>query len=39
MSSPTLTFLDHDHILRLVELGLGGPGVDVAWGQALFAPD
>jgi phosphoglycerate dehydrogenase-like enzyme len=36
---PTITFLDHDHILRLVELGLGGPGVDEAWGRALFAPD
>lgn len=39
MPPPTITFLDHDHILRLVELGLGGPGVDEAWGRALFAPD
>ena len=39
MPTPTITFLDHDHILRLVELGLGGAGVDEAWGRALFAPD
>lgn len=37
---PVITFLDHDHVLRLVEFGLGGTGApSEEWARALFAPD
>ena len=37
---PVISFLDHDHVLRLVEFGLGGAGAPTEqWARALFAPD
>jgi phosphoglycerate dehydrogenase-like enzyme len=37
---PIITFLDHDHILRIVALGLTGPDAAAeAYARALFAPD
>lgn len=40
MSGPTITFLDHDHILKIVELGMVSPDPRMeAYARSLFAPD
>jgi phosphoglycerate dehydrogenase-like enzyme len=37
---PVVMFLDHDHILRLVEIGMTGANASAeAYARALFAPD